>query len=256
MTNTFKIIVPLFLMIFVLFSASSCGQGVSQEEYDRISQELIETEKQRATLQNSLAESVKKDAQYKALGIELEDVKKARDASLAELEALKARYENLNAEFVELQDQNEHFVGEIESIEAQYQDLKKQYEAVTQPPEPIVIEDIEQTLFELINQERVNHGIDELLWGKNLYGWTRANSREMADTLRYKYSDWASWQEILWAAGYNSTEEMARATIIIWRGNPYRYEQNIVNPGAKYGAVGVYKLGDIYYITYMASITR
>ena len=256
MNTALKVTAPLLLLIVILFSVPSCGPSVSQEDYDRISNDLIEAEEQLENLQNSLAESVKKDAQYKALDVELEDVKEELDAKTGELENVEANYAELNEEFEELQRQNETYISEIASIDAQYEELKKQYEAVTQPPEEITIEDIEQTLFDLINQERINNGIDALLWGKNLHGWARGNSYEMADTLRTKYSEWASWQEIFWAAGYNTTEAMSQAAILIWRNNPYRYDQNIVNTGAKYGAVGVYHSGDIYYITYMASTTR
>lgn len=242
MTKIIKITAILMLLIIILLNAPSCAQAVSQEEYDRVINELSEAEDQIKALQNKVAEAVSMEAQYKALS--------------TELETIEVQYAELNTKFEELQKQNKDYISEIATIDAQYAELKRQYDLITQPPEEIREEDIEQALFELINQERIDNGVDELLWGKYLYDSAEVNSRAMAETGEYQYSGRVSWQEIYWAIGYKTTDRLVNATLVMWKTNNYRYSQNILNKGAKYGAVAVHKLGEIYYITYMASFFK
>ena len=232
MTASMKIITLSIFTIIIIFSMVNCSPSVSSEDYDSMKSELETVENQLIALQEKLAEAALIETQYQSLNNSFEELQKQYDARNAEIQKLKTDYDDLNTKYEQLKEPDD--VPDMVFNE----------------------EEIEQAIFTLINQERINNGIDALLWGKNLHGWARGNSYEMADTLRTKYSEWASWQEIFWAAGYDTTEAMSQAAILIWRTNPYRYDQNIVNTGAKYGAVGVYHSGDIYYITYMASTTR
>lgn len=176
--------------------------------------------------------------EYDSLKNELSETKShltALQNKLAEAKGIEAQYEELSAK---------------------YEELKEQYDAITEEPAGISEEDVEQALFELINLERKNNGLDELLWGKNLSWWAEVNSRDMAETLKYKHSEYASWQEVFWAAGYSTVDRIANGALITWRSNTYRYKLNILNTGAIYGAVGAYKSGEIFYITYIAHVFR
>ena len=103
----------------------------------------------------------------------------------------------------------------------------------------------------LTNQERIDNGLDELEWGKYLYKTATANSRDMATSGQLEYPSRPAGKEIHRAAGYSTTDGMANATLIIWKGTS-NFAANFLIKGARYGAVGVYKSGDIFYITYMA----
>jgi len=235
MTKMKKIAFLLMLLIIVLLGAPSCAPKVSQQEYDSLKNELSETKSHLTALQNKLAEAKGIEAQYEELSAKYEELKEQSDVKISEIESIEAQYEELSAK---------------------YEELKEQYDAITEEPAEISEEDVEQALFELINQERKNNGLDELLWGKNLSWWAEVNSRDMAETLKYKHSEYASWQEVFWAAGYSTVDRIANGALITWRSNPYRYKLNILNTGAIYGAVGAYKSGEIFYITYIAHVFR
>ena len=233
-----KIIILLVLFVITLFSVPACAPTVSQQEYDRVNNELSETKDQIATLQSKLAEKV------------------------AEAEIMQGQYEELNKNYEALKKQYDIKMSEIETIESQYddlttkyEDLKKQYDVIIEGTAGISEEEVEQAVFELINKERKNNGIDELIWGKNLYSWAKANSRRMEEKGIYQYSEYASFQEVFWAAGYSTIDRIANGALLTWRSNSYRYELNIINK-AIYGAVGAYKSGDIFYITYMADVFK
>jgi uncharacterized protein YkwD len=159
-------------------------------------------------------------------------------------------------------------MSQFETVQAVYEELSDKYEALNEEYEKLLKEaaetaaaaefseeDVEQAIFKLINEERIDNGVTELEWGINLYKWARENSRNMATYKRYEYSSYASWQEILWAAGHNSAESLANATMTVWR-DSLQYERNILNSVAIYGGVGVYQEAGIYYITYIASPWR
>ena len=74
-----------------------------------------------------------------------------------------------------------HCKGEYEELTNKYEELSEQYAVVTEEPAEITEEDVEQALFKLINQERKNNGLDDLIWGGNLYKWAITNSRNMAN---------------------------------------------------------------------------
>jgi hypothetical protein len=112
-------------------------------------------------------------------------------------------------------------------------------------------EDVEQAVFKLINQERTNNGLDELMWGDNIYKWAIANSRSMATNKRLEYIEYIGWQEIFWATGYGTPDRIAQSALTVWK-NRQQYERYFLSAGAKYGAVAVYKSGEIFYITYVA----
>ena len=234
MTKIQKIIILLVLFVITLFSVPSCAPTVSQEEYDRLNNELSETKGQIAALQSKLAEAEIMQGQYEELNKNYADLKKQYDTIMSEIETIESQYDDLTTK---------------------YEDLKKQYDVIMEGPAGISEEDVEQAIFELINQERKNNGIDELMWGKNLYTWAKSNSRHMEEKAIYQYSEYASFQEVFWAAGYSTIDRIANGALLTWRSNSYRYELNIINK-AIYGAVAAIKSGDIFYITYMADVFK
>ncbi|MFA5317333.1 MAG: CAP domain-containing protein, partial [Dehalococcoidales bacterium] len=140
--------------------------------------------------------------------------------------------------------------NDFRALQTEHDALRRDYDLLTAAE--ISAGDVEQMLFDLINQERIAGGRAELAWGKNLYSYAISNSRNMAANQSHEQSSYASWQDVHWAAGYRTADDLVNATMIIWQNSP-QYQQNILNAVPTYGAVAVYQSGDIFYITYMSS---
>ena len=225
-----KITMLLILVVVALLSVPSCAPTVSQQEYDRVSNELSAIQSQLESLQGKLAEA-------ELLQVQNEELNKQFDAVKSEFEIMQAKYEELSTEY--------------EELNRQYEELSKQYDIMTEGPAEINEEDIEQAVFKLVNQERINNGLNELMWGKNIYKWAIENSRDMATNKRLEYHEMIGWQDVFWATGYGTADGIANAALTIWK-NHKLYERNFLSEGANYCAVAVYKSGEIFYITYVA----
>ena len=254
-----KIIMLSMLLVMALFSMPSCSPGVSQQEYDRVSNELSAIQSQLASLQGKLAEAESLLGEYEELSERYATVESERETIQTKYEELNGQYEELNrqlgpmkSELEAVQSDYEELNGQYEELNNKYEELSEQFSIVTKEPAEINEEDVEQALFKLINQDRRDNGLDELIWSDLLHKWAIANSRNMATKTRYEYSDYGSWQEIYWATGYDTTDKMANAALTVWK-TSLQYETNILNVITNYGTVAVYKSGEIYYITYIAS---
>ena len=118
-------------------------------------------------------------------------------------------------------------------------------------------EEIEQAIFAVINQERINNDVKELEWGKHLYDKCRFNSRQMAESGKYQYvEETGTTGDIFMATKYKTIDQVADATLTIWKNNEYRYKYQIINDQHIYGAVGAQRAGDTYYITFLVSIYK
>ncbi len=252
-----KMIMLSMLLVIALFSVPSCSPEVSQQEYDRVSNELSAIQSQLASLQGKLAE-------VESLQGEYEELRERYDTLKAERETIQAKYEELNGQYEELNKQLGPVKSELETMQSEYEELSNQYEElnnkyeelseqfaiVTEEPAEINEEDVEQAIFELINQKRGDNGIDELMWGKYRYKDAIAHSRYMATNKKLEYPEYG-WQEIFWATGYSTADEIANAALTVWK-NRRLYESAFLNKVTSYGAVAVYKSGEIFYITYLA----
>jgi len=252
-----KITTLSMLLVMVLFSVPSCAPTVSQEEYDRVSNELSAIQSQLASLQDKLSEAELLQAQNEELKRQYDAVKSEREIIQAQYEELSTEYEELNkqidtakSEFETMQAEYEQLSTEYEELDNKYEELSKQYDIIMEGTAEINEGDIEQAVFKLINQERINNGLDELEWGVYLYKSALSNSRNMATRKRLEYPEFG-WQEVFWATGYGRADRIANAALTIWK-NGLKYETNFLNAVTKYGAVAVYKSGEIFYITYVA----
>jgi len=252
-----KITMLSMLLVMALFSVPSCAPTVSQEEYDRVSNELSAIQSQLASLQDKLSEAELLQAQNEELKRQYDAVKSERETIQAQYEELSTEYEELNkqidtakSEFETMQAEYEQLSTEYEELDNKYEELSKQYDIIMEGTAEINEGDIEQAVFKLINQERINNGLDELEWGVYLYKSALSNSRNMATRKRLEYPEFG-WQEVFWATGYGRADRIANAALTIWK-NGLKYETNFLNAVTKYGAVAVYKSGEIFYITYVA----
>lgn len=160
-------------------------------------------------------------------------------SELAEAEILQAEYDELGAKY--------------DDLDAKYDELSSQYNVLVEGTANTSEEDVEQAVFELINQERRDNGLDELEWNHSLYLWAKSHSRDMAARKRVELSDYDVWQDVWRATGYSTVDRLTSATLAIWK-DSVNYERTLLVKGATVGAVAVYKSGDIFYITYFAHI--
>lgn len=160
-------------------------------------------------------------------------------SELAEAEILQAEYDELGAKY--------------DDLDTKYDELSSQYNVLVEGTANTSEEDVEQAVFELINQARRDNGLDELEWNHSLYLWAKSHSRDMAARKRVELSDYDVWQDVWRATGYSTVDRLTSATLAIWK-DSVNYERTLLVKGATVGAVAVYKSGDIFYITYFAHI--
>ena len=227
-----KVIILSVSLIILLFSIPSCAPAVSQQEYDRINKELSEAQSQLASLQSKLAEA-------EALQAKHDDLSSKYDSVMSEVETMQTKYDELEEKYSELG--------------AQYDELSEQYNVLAEGM-PITEEDVEQALFEAINSERRDNGLNELEWNHSLDLWAQSHSRDMAEDQQLEYSEkYDVWQGIWQAAGYSTLDRLTSAALTIWKDST-RYERHFLNEGATVGAIAAVKSGDVFYITYFAHI--
>jgi uncharacterized protein YkwD len=249
-------VISVFFIVMIL-SSISCTSGVTQQEYDRVSNEMRAAQNEVASLQGKLAETESLQAENEELNNRNATLKSELDAMQTKHEKLSAEYDELNLKHDTLQSDYERLHAEYEELSAEYEELSKQGEdPVEEEPVEIAEEDVEQALFELINTDRIDNGVDILLWRQSLHKLAKENSIDMAKygDLRYPENG-REWREVYWATGYNSADEIAEATHLVWE-NRDIYESDFLWYHLEFGAVAVHKSGDIFYITYIGDPIR
>jgi uncharacterized protein YkwD len=249
-------IIPVLLVVIILIS-TSCTLGVSQEEHERVKNELSAIQGELASLQSKLTESVALQAQNEELNNRYATLKSEFDAMQTKHEELSAEYDELNIKYDTMQSEYKTLQAKYEELSAEYEELSKQGEAAEEEEVlEIAEEDVEQALFELINEDRIDNGLDVLLWRESLHKLAKDNSIDMATNKDLRYPGYEiEWREVYWAAGYNSAGEIAEATHLVWE-NRDIYEKSFLWAHLELGTVGVHKSGDIFYITYIGDHLR
>ncbi|MFH1652035.1 MAG: hypothetical protein ABID87_08055 [Chloroflexota bacterium] len=261
MRKNWTVVALAGFLLFTLLVAAACSSGVAPDDSARLNEELATSRSRLADAEAKLADYRDLQAKYDAL-VKASAAAQGGDAALAaKYTELQKQYEAANSELESLRTQSENSQKNLESLETQlsalqanYDALDKDYQAATR--HQVILEgDVEQAIFHLVNGDRVKAGLAESQWGDNLHGWASQNSKNMAERGSMEYSDYSSWQDIQWATGYLNADQMANAVLTIWKAGSH-YQLNYLNVGAAYCAVGVYRMGDIYYITYIASPFR
>jgi len=175
------------------------------------------------------------------------------DAVKDELKLMQANYDELSAEHKDLNTKYDELSAKHEVLNTKYDELSVEYDTVMQEMSGINEEDVEQVIFEIVNQDRQNNGLNELEWSDGLYGYAKRHSDHMVTFKRLEYYEANYCQDIFRSTGYSTLDRMANATLIIWKESS-NYKSNFLNEHVKYGAVAVSKSGDIFYITYFAHI--
>ena len=254
--------IALLLGIILVLASVSCGGGIAQDEYDRVLIELGEAQDEIAGLTSELdaaraveSEGVESSLKYQNLLKDYNNLVDESELAEAEYDALSADYEGLKAEHQLLQSQNESNLNQINLLQTENTQLQAQIDELTPPFPEIDTAEIEQTLFNMINQIRTDAGLEPMQVGKNVANWARLNSEAMAySKVHERYESYVvAYQLTFIAGGYNTAEDIANAAMIIWQSRELQYQINVLFDDAHYGAVAAEKSGDVYYISFFAS---
>jgi uncharacterized protein YkwD len=251
------------LLGVLLLVSTSCASGVSQEEYDRVKNELSAIRSEISSLQGKLAEYETAKARYEELSVEYEELEQKFDTAMSEQELMQSKYDDMSTEYEEFSNKYDTLQSDYEALQTRYEELSAEYETLSEQGDAVMEEtteideeDVEQALFELINQDRIENGLDELAWRESLYKVVKKNSIDMATNKELGYPEYdVTWRAVYWAAGHNSAGEIAEATHLVWK-NRNTYETYFLYVHLDFGAVGVHKSGDIFYITYIGGLFR
>jgi small-conductance mechanosensitive channel len=262
MKNVGRIGFILLLAIVMIMATVSCSSGISQDEYDRVLNELADAQDEIHDLEDQLAAAKSVETEGVESSLKYQDLLKDYDTLSERMESLEEAYSALNTEHEELkttyeiiQAQNESQMNQINLLQTQNTQLQAQLDELTPPFPTIATTDIEQALFARINEERIVAGLEALRPGKNLTIWAKSNSEAMSiakETVNY-LDNWVPYQKHFIAAGYHTLYDMIDAIMVIWQSNLLSYQNNILADDAVYGSVSVTKTGDVFYITFFAS---
>lgn len=250
-----KLLSIVIVGVLIIGFAASCGQNDLQEQIDILKTQLADANSQVADLQQKLFESQTLESQYETLEGEYADLQADNDVNLEQIDTLGATIEQLDMQVNQLTGTNAAQVAEIAELQTEYDSLKAQYDLLLGLEAGISVDTIEQALFDLINQERISHGLNALQPGGNLSDWALINSQAMAVSKEFEYYDntWVPFQRVFIAAGYSSLDRLVNGAMITWQSHALFYQENVLSEDAIYGAVRAVQSGNIYYITFMAS---
>jgi uncharacterized protein YkwD len=238
-------IITLAVTLFVVLLSVSCSSGVSQAEYDALKSQLADTRAQLDALKSAPPPPAGKDP--------------ADQAKITSLEAAKQQLEQrvsaLTSEKVALETSAAGLTARLNDLDAKYAELKNQYDILSRPVPPEVLDPpkVEQAIFQSLNRDRVAAGLAEFTWGHNMYPIAQANSRKMAEFDRFEYPLWGTVQYLYIASGYSKLDSIVTGVMLTWKSNTFNYQKNILSAVNTHAAIGVHKVGEVFYITMMAA---
>jgi len=225
-------------LIFICLSViliTGCSPGNENEE--------IETEEE-STITETQDDNSELIEAYEELENELASVRAELDELNSEYETLKDEHNSLITEFGNLSKENRE-------LKTKYSELENKYNTVTQTTVDIAEGDIEQAIFDHINEDRRSNRVPELRWSNSLYNWAKEHTDYLVKNKTVELSESPYWQAVIRVAGYATAEQMATGTLKVWKEDA-SYANHFLNQHADWGAVAVVKSGDVYYITYFS----
>lgn len=250
------LLIVIIIGVMVTGITTSCSQNEDlQAQIDILMTDLAEANDNLAALQQRLFEAQVLEDQYDDLNSEYESLKATNDANLEEIDELGVTIESLGDEVAILTNTNDVQAAEIETLQQQYNSLKAQYDLLVGLGTDITEENISGALFDLINQERIAHGLVALQPGHNLEDWSLINCQNMAFSKEIEYytDTWVPFQRVFIAVGYSSLDRIVNGAMTMWQSHELFYADNVLSEDAIYGAVSVVNSNGLYYITFMAS---
>ena len=234
MRNYNKILLWLLMLCLTVSMLAGCIQE-TEEEAPPTDGTTTEEESQAQIELEAL------QVEYNQLSADYNDLESELEAKVAEYDGLNTEYDSLSTQY--------------EELNADYNELSTEYEALKYEPETITNEEVEEILFDLINQDRLDNRLPDLEWSDHLHWWAKQHSEYMATEkkLEFEESDQVFWQDVFRAPNYGSAEKIAKAALTLWKDNQY-YAKNFLVEQTEYAAVAVARSGEIFCITYFASM--
>ncbi|MFC2020437.1 CAP domain-containing protein [Chloroflexota bacterium] len=236
-------------IVLIVGCAANVEEEASSPEKEVVPQETVQVD-EKPGVKQAQNEEVTEDCD--AIRSELETVQAKYEALQSENSELNNENSKLSDENNELNDKNSELNAQLTTLSADYDELTSIYNNILEGTPDITESDVEQAVFKIINKGRQDSGLDEVEWANSYQVWAKQHSDYLASKNLVVISDGPYWQGVFRAAGYSSLDRMANAAWIVWKEN-ITFESNFLNQHAKYGAVGVTKSGDIFYITYFSS---
>ncbi|OGO31894.1 MAG: hypothetical protein A2Z29_02635 [Chloroflexi bacterium RBG_16_56_11] len=252
-----KMATILLLGTMILTGASACTKTVTPAETTEIvGDELAAAKAEIDRIEQELVEAQLVTAELDAMVAKLEELEKRYDSKVSELDVAAAQYTKLKLDYVDLTQKSNTSTQNYATLENQFRELQRELDLIAQKAAEINEASIADALFSLINQARTSQGLAAITWNDNLRVLLETNGKNMAESKQYQYYSlvWVPFQEVFWATGYASVESLTGAAMTVWKSNSLRYSNNVLADDAKYGAVGVYNVDGIYYITFGASV--
>ena len=273
--RTLRIFVLAMVLLIAGLSAIGCGSsGISEVEYQAVQAQLQTAQKSAADalaqvtqLQQDLAAAQAETADLQtqldaaldeaASGAQSGDtayaaLKQQYDAALAQVDLLNSQIDGVQDDFAAAQAQIDAYAAQVADLQQQVADL-----APTPTPEPIplTVENVKTAVWDRIALERVQGFVPQLQFGRNLQAWADQHVIQMQAAHKITiYTDAVvGTQAAMQAIGYDSVEELVNATFMYWQISQPWFEDQILSPGATYGAVAVAQSGNIFYISFMSS---
>ncbi|MCF0147021.1 MAG: CAP domain-containing protein [Clostridium sp.] len=127
------------------------------------------------------------------------------------------------------------------------------------------INQIEQAIFQILNQERTNAGLSQLSYNTTMQYYARVKSKDMGDNGYFNHTDlngrlmneiikadgitYRAWGEnIAYIQGLTDNNELSARFMNNWM-NSAGHKANILSNNFSSIGVGVYKIGNTYYAT-------
>ena len=166
------------------------------------------------------------------------------DALRSELESLKAKYDALQTE-------NSGLQTKYNKLSRDYDELTVTYNRLLTGAPDITEDDVEQSIFEMINAKREDNGLNKLWWTDTFYQAAKEHSDYMAAKNVVEPSELSYMKGVFRAPGYSTLDRITNAALMVWE-REQSFALNFLNIHAEFGTVAATKSGDIYYITFFA----
>lgn len=265
--RTLRIFVLVMILVVIGLSVFGCGGGgVSEVDYQAVQAQLQTAQKSAA---DALAEVTQLQQDLDAAQAEAADLQAQLDAAAggaqsgdAAYAALKQQYDNATAQIDTLNAQVTTAAADyadaqvqIDAYAVQVADLQQQVADLTSPePLPLTAGNVKDAIWDRINLERVQGFVPQLQLGKNIQSWVDQHvlQMQMANKITIYTDAQVGTQAAMQAIGYQTIEELVNATFTYWKLSSQWFEDQILAPEARYGAVAVAQAGNIFYISFMS----
>ena len=212
-----KITILFMLWVIVITSVLACAPKTTGQGYDTLKKEVSAIFDELGATQGELQEAKE---EIRATKNESSETKNKLSSIESTLTDKLTDIKELESKLAEADIEQDKYLSQYEELSIQYEELKEQYDTNVEGTTEINEEDVGQELFKLVNQERKNNGLSELIWNDGLYKCAQDNNRNMSETKSLVSSECQSFQQVVWFLGYGTTDRVANVALLAWNNEP------------------------------------